>query len=208
MDEISVVVDLPLLDQLLALDDEIRQRFPPSGHSYEEEGLYILGSTFGKPTTLGSWGYYCDPVNCSILGGTGGNGVHFNILVRSNRIDESCPVYVVIPAGGGTFVAADSFTNFLRFGIRRGFFALEQFAYYLDLVLQVYSSADWHPTEDWHYSVGFGQCERERDRQVLDFVRDRLKLEPLEYSRQEFDALQEKYLPLLEFERNPTAKEE
>jgi hypothetical protein len=201
MDEPEVFVDLPLLDQFLALDDDIRRCFPPTGQQiYEVEGLDILGAFFGKPRTLGSLGYYCDPVNCSCLGSTGGNGVHFNILVRGNQIDETCPVYVTIPSDcGQSFVVADSFTNFLRFGIRRGFFALEQFGFDCNLTLKVYSSADWQPTEEWDYLVGFGQCERHQE--VLNFVRDRLKLQPLEYTRQEFDTLQEKYLPLLEFEK-------
>jgi hypothetical protein len=122
--------------------------------------------------------------------------------VENNQVTENSPVIVTVPANFGepenaNFVVADNLRNFLRFGLHRGYFALEQLAYYRDLTLQAYSSAEWQPTEDWHYSVGYHL--NENGQRVRDLLVERFDLTPLSYPVDEFEDLQHRYKPLLEY---------
>jgi hypothetical protein len=61
----------------------------------------------------------------------------------------------------------------------------------------VYTSPEWQPTEDWHYAVGYYLDENAQ--RVRDFLVEQLDLTPLKYTVAEFEALQEKSMPSLEF---------
>ena len=74
---------------------------------------------------------------------------------------------------------------------------MEQLVYQRDLTLKAYSSADWQPTEPAHFSVGFGVDETKK--QIMQFVANELKVTPLTYTPQEFAALQQQYMPTLQF---------
>ncbi|MFN0019091.1 MAG: hypothetical protein ACKVP0_12580 [Pirellulaceae bacterium] len=185
-------------DELLALEEEILTKFPCRGDEWVT-GLNILGSSFIGMENSGPGSYIIDPINCAVLSDTGVDGFHFVILVRDGRIDETCPVYAVAPACSGELpmVVGDSFRSFLRFGLCRGFFGLSYLYFDLELTLLAYSSQHWHSTVERHDSNGLVPSEREWS--VLRFVREKLRLEPLSYTRQEFEELQNKYMPLLAY---------
>ena len=191
-----VLIQHPLLDALREFDVEAALRFP----SDYDNGLGQMGLLLcPKLENRGSW---CTPKNSLTFASTGGDGVHFGFIVRDDKIAEDSPVIVTVPGNfeGPEFanhVVADSLRNFLRFGLYRGYFALEQLAYRRDLTLEAYSSPDWQPTEDWHYSVGYYLDQDEQ--RVRDFLVERFNLTPLSYTVPEFDALQDKYKPLLDY---------
>jgi hypothetical protein len=191
-----VRVQHPLLDALRDFDAEAAQRFPADF----DNGLGQMGLLLHP--RLENCGYWCTPKNSLTFASTGGDGVHFSFIVQSDEIVEDSPVIVTVPANFGepedaNFIVADNLRNFLRFGLHRGYFALEQLAYYRDLTLEAYSSADWRPTEDWHYSVGYSL--EENGQLVRDFLIERFDLTPLSYTVAEFEALQRKFRPILEY---------
>lgn len=186
----------PLLDALREFDAEAAQRFPAD----YDFGLGQMGMLLRSK--LGNGGYWCTPKNSLSFASTGCDGVHFSFILRNNAITEDSPVIVTVPANSGeseraNIVVASNLRNFLRFGLRRGYFALEQLAYYRDLTLEAYSSPDWQPTLDWHYSVGYHL--HENGLRVRDFLVGRFQLTPLAYTVSEFEALQNKFIPLLDF---------
>ena len=191
-----VKINHPLLDDLRRFDAEAARRYPAEfDNGLGQMGMLIYSEYRNE-------GYWCTPKNSMAFATTGGNGVHFSFIVENNKVTEDSPVIVTVPANSGepevaTFVVAENLRDFLRFGLHRGYFALEQLAYDRDLTLQVYSSAEWQPTEDWHYSVGYHLDET--GQRVRDFLVERFDLTPLSYTVAEFEALQEKYKPLLDY---------
>lgn len=191
-----VSIHHPLLDALREFDAEATRRFPTD----YDNGLGQMGMLLhSKLENRGTW---CTPKNSLTFASTGGDGVHFSFIVQDDKITENSPVIVTVPGNynGPEFanhIVAGNLRNFLRFGLHRGYFALEQLAYYRDLTLEVYSSSDWQPTEDWHYRVGY-YLEQDEQR-VRDALVERFNLTPLSYTVPEFDALQNKYKPLLNY---------
>ena len=186
----------PLLESLREFDAEAARRFP----ARFDNGLGQLGMLLHAE--LHNEGYWCTPKNSMAFAHTGGNGVHFSFIVDKDRITEDSAVVVTVPANpaeprDANFVVAENLRNFLRFGLYRGYFALEQLAYYPELTLQVFSSATWEPTEDWHHSVGYQLSEN--GRRVRDLMVDRFDLTPLSYSVSAFADLQDTYEPLLKY---------
>ncbi|MBN1909010.1 MAG: hypothetical protein JW818_04660 [Pirellulales bacterium] len=187
----------PLLDDLRRFDAEAAIRYPAE----YDNGLGQMGMLLYAECRTG--GYWCTPSNSMAFATTGGDGVHFSFIVEDDNITEDSPVIVTVPAAFGdgpetaSFVVGDSLRNFLRFGLHRGYFALEQLTYYRDLTLQVYSSPEWQPTEKWHHSVGY--LLHENGQRIRDFLAERFSLTPLAYTADEFDALQNRFKPLLEY---------
>lgn len=193
---VMVRIQHPLLEALREFDREATVRFPTD----LDNGLGQMGMLLHSE--LKNCGYWCTPKNSVAFASTGSDGVHFSFVVLDDEVSENSPVIVTVPAYSGepdvaNFVVADNLRNFLRFGLHRGYFALEELAYHRDLTLEVYSSADWQPTEDWHHSVGY--CLGENEQRVRDFLVERFDLTPLAYTVAEFEALQDKYKPLLEY---------
>lgn len=191
-----VDLPIPLLHRLHEIDDVIESRFP----SDYDPGMGQLGLLLRS--TLRWGGYWCTPENSLEFASTGGDGVHFSLVQINGSVTEESPVVMTVPANSGgaehaNAIVGSSLMNFLRFGLIRGYFAMEQLVYQRDLTLQAYSSADWQPTENDHFSVGFGVDDRKR--KVLQLVADELKTTPLTYTPQEFNALQEQHMPLLRF---------
>jgi hypothetical protein len=190
-----VSVRHPLLDQLRRFDAEAARLYPAAF----DNGLGQLGMLLYSDCKPG--GYWCMPNNSIAFATTGGDGVHFSFIVEDGQVTESSPVIVTVPMNIGepadcNLVVADCLRNFLRFGLIRGYFALEQLAYHRDLTLQVYSSPTWKPTEDWHDSVGY-DLERENFHLVRELLAETFQLLPLSYTAAEFEALQDKYQHLL-----------
>ena len=108
----------------------------------------------------------------------------------------SVPANSGLPRWANAIVGA-TLLDFVRLGLIRGYFAMEQFVLGPELAAQAYASADWQPTERDHYSMGFGVTNIQR--QMMKLIADELKIEPISYTPEEFEALQNKYMPLLKF---------
>jgi hypothetical protein len=129
--------------------------------------------------------------------------VHFSFIASNGEADAASPVIVSVPNSGvdpadANFVVGADLRAFLRFGFHRGFFALEQLGFHRDLTLEVYASAEWRPTESWHKAVGFEPLS-EPARRVRDLLTARFELTPLSYTTEQFQELQDRYKPLLEY---------
>jgi hypothetical protein len=195
----KITVDLPLYDALWKLDGRIKRRFP--GEYPFRNGVDALGVMFVRPRVLRrgkTGGYWCSPANTVALADTGGDGSHFSFLVRESRIDSESPIVLTAPANSGDTnrILARNLQTFLRLGLRRGFFAMEQFGYDPKQALHVYGTPDWQPTESSHYSVGY--VPNEREQRVLDFVAAELNLKPYCYTPKSFANLQRRWMPRLQ----------
>jgi hypothetical protein len=186
-------VDHPLLGRLRQLDKEAARRFPRPRHF--DPGLGSLGLILDRQLDQSRYSY-STPLNCRTFAHTGGEGVHFSFLVEDGLVREGSPVVVTIPAvGGQNFAVGENLFDFLCLGVHRGYFALEQLAYHLELTLEVFTNPDWQPTESWHGSVGF--VTGRESKRVLAFLTSELGLRPWP-SPDRFTALQERYIGSLE----------
>lgn len=194
----KVIADIPLLEALWRLNDEIESRFPDP--DAWQHGIAALGVFWGKPDDLacGDSGYIGTPTNVAGFAWTGGDGMCFGLLVSDGRVGTDSPVVVIAPTnfGNPNRILAENFRNFLRMGLQRGYFALEQFAYNPAEALHIYGTPDWQPTNKSHYGMGYVPDDRQA--KILEFVAERLDLEPFSYTPAEFQTLQDRYMPLLE----------
>ena len=190
--------DFPLFKKVQSLSDESFEKFRTrQGSGLGRVGLGIMDEPAYDDGTL-----YM-PLNSLTFGGTGSFGDSFSFVVQDGIVNESSPVILTVPGNSGlpvnaNVVLARNFENFIRLGLRRGYIAMPQFCYRPELALEVYSSPEWVASEDWHGVVGFVLDDVSQE--ILKFLADRLDLEPLSYTKDEFDALQAAVLPKLEFE--------
>jgi hypothetical protein len=186
-----VRVNHPLFERLRQLDKEAARRFP----GRFDPGLGSLGLILDQKLDQSRYSF-CTPLNCQTFAHTGGEGVHFSFRLQDGMVRESSPAVVTIPAmGGQNFVVGENLFDFLCLGVHRGFFALEQLAYYPELTLEVFTNPDWQSTESWHGSVGF--VPGEEDRRLLAFLTSELGLRPWPNAAR-FALLQERYCGSLE----------
>ena len=182
------------LANLREFDVEAARRFPlPDSYL---PGLGALGLIMDRNFD-GSRCDWCTPTNCRTFACTGGNGVHFSLLVRDGRVDGQCSVVITNPGGGDgrSWIVGENLFDFLCLGTNRGYFALEQLAYSPELTLRVYTDKAWQPSEDWHESVGFVPDGFQR--RVLEFLSERFGLRPWP-GPERFEELQEGFGSQLE----------
>lgn len=185
------------LDDLRAIDAEARKRFQLPYRW--DPGVGSLGLILNKK--LDDYRYeLCTPTNCKTFAATGGDGVHYSLLVADGRINEQSPVVITNPGGGDSrsWIVGENLFDFLCLGYYRGYFALEQLAYYPDLTLEVYTNPNWKPSESWHDSVGYVVAEEKQP--VLDLLISRFSLRPWT-SVEHFHDLQKEYGALLKLPR-------
>ncbi|WP_254513197.1 hypothetical protein [Anatilimnocola floriformis] len=196
VNEVKVTVDLPLFDELWKLDGEIKQQFA----SKRNNGIEALGVTFRNPDQLTHGGYSCTPTNTVAFASTGGDGVHFSFLVRDDRVGVNSPVVLTAPSnfGNENCILAENFRTFLRMGLRRGYFAMEQLSYSPTEALHVYGTPDWKPSSKSDHSKGYVLDDREV--RVLQFVAKRLQLEPFSCTPEDFQAMQDRYMQVLKIQ--------
>jgi len=177
----------PLFDKLRRVDAEAANLFPSDG----DRAFGALGLTLMPKLELNLHDW-CTPLSCYAFATTGGNGVHFSFLAQENRIGEVSPIVVTNPGSGmgQSHVVGENLFDFLCLGAIRGFFALEQLQYNLDLTLEVFTNPNWLPTEDWHYAVGYSL--NDHSQRLLDFLNQQFRLHPWSDSGR-FHQLQERY---------------
>ena len=194
-----VTVDLPLLDRLHELDETFMRGFPAeSRFDYGLGRLGLLLTDELKPLFYDR----IAPRNGLAIGTTGGNGVHFNLLVSENRVDVQSPVVVTVPGARdrllGNIFVGENLEDFVRYGLIRGFFAMEQFAYKREVAIAAFGSAEWQATEKWHHSVGFARDAD--DIAIAEYISKQLGLAPLTRTPEDFAALQERHRSKLVFD--------
>lgn len=184
----DVSYQLPLYDALLALDAEIRHRYPAPEDEYGD-GVDALGVSFSESGRFARGRYWCTPLNTLAFAWTGGDGEHFSFLVTNDRIDEKTPIVLTAPTGNDVnLIIAPDFQTFLRIGIHQSLFSLSQFAYAKENALQAcdreaeaaakgLAEIGRSPSTDWTQAV-------------RAFVAKRLNLQPYWYSSQAFEELQ------------------
>lgn len=178
-------VDHPLLHKLHALAARVDVLFPDRFNP----GFGPLGLMLANPLDDFRYGHIT-PLNCTVFAWTGGEGVHFSLMWVDGVVRENSPVMITIPCGGWNTIVGEDLFDFLCCGAQRGYFALEQLAYGSDLVEEVYTSRDWMPSEDWHYSVDFNTSKRKD--LLLSFLKSELGIQPWT-DRERFAKLRDRF---------------
>jgi hypothetical protein len=185
-------VDHGLFDELKQLDDELRERFPKAAC---DPGLGSLGLILGDSWDDMRYGH-CTPLNVRTFAHTGGDGVHFSLMLLDGGITPESPVVVTRPAAFGeqNLVVGSNLYEFLSFGCLRGFFAMQTLSIDAPEIVQRFIDAHWHATTDVDGYCGFGSDDTKEA--MLRELRERFQLTPWP-SADRFRELQEKYQPLL-----------
>lgn len=172
----GITLDLPLLNDLHRLSHEAKRRFPnPRNEGFGRIGLYL-------ETELAPGGYWCSPKNAVVFASTGGDGDHYSLLIRENRIDERSPVLLTYSVEGTQQVVGENLFDFLCLGMHGGYFQVNS----------VFSqSPPANGPEHWF-------CEHvdEHERMLLSYLASELKLRPWT-DRGKYRRLQEEFLSLV-----------
>jgi hypothetical protein len=113
------------LQRLWRLADETpRAKGTPRDGVFEPIGL-ILSRPLQRAT------YRSTPANTLAFAWTGGDGVHFNFVLRDGRVAEDSPILMSVPASfdAPNVIVGRDLRDFLALGVGRGFFSLERLVY-------------------------------------------------------------------------------
>jgi hypothetical protein len=166
---LPVTVNVPLLDELRLIDQEMQARFV----DWHGRPATLHALSLGLDKQLDDHRYdHCTPLNCRTFAGTGGDGHHFSFLVIDGAITESSPIVATAPDyGGQSAVIAESLAQFLRLGCVRGYGALGSLLLLEDKELIDYFAPVADPAAvEFPYAPFIGG--------MLAYLRQRLNLEP------------------------------
>lgn len=198
LDGLPVEFDVPLLERVHAYDVNI---WRTDRRNYAEKGFRELGLQLHRRLARGtSW---CTPLNSVAFGGNGGDGFHFSFLVRNGRVDSTSPIIGSAPDYSAhtplaNVILARSFEDFIRLGLIRGYFGMYLFVHDRDLALAAYGSADWQQT-DSKDPAGLGLDGQKR--KITGEISAYLNLKPLLCEAAIFQALQDEFMPMLQFKQ-------
>lgn len=155
-----------------------------TGQSLEHASNYIfdpIGIILIRP--LKNIEYESTPRNSLTFAETGGDGVHFGLVQMEGQILEKSPVVMTVPANYGeeNLIVGGNLHEFLCLGSRMGYFLLEQLTYsdnrkqtLEDLEHpEAAAEREFQATKDI-----LGKDHFDRDRYLLQMLRDRLSLKP------------------------------
>jgi hypothetical protein len=79
---------------------------------------------------LHNGGYVSTPVNTLMFASTGGDGCHFSFLLTQGKWSEESPIVMTCPDAGccENVLVGQNLSEFLRLGLRTGYFALNELA--------------------------------------------------------------------------------
>lgn len=139
---------------------------------------------------------YCQaPLNSVKFARTGGDGIHYSFLVLDGHWSELSPVILTYPwrdPDCRNFVVANDLTEFLRLGIRRGYFALwaavpnERGVAHDPAYLRELESGE------------FPEDIEPGERKALKRLARRFRLDPLDGVAERLAELRRRYQPLLQ----------
>jgi hypothetical protein len=110
----------------LAIKVAKRRKTSPE-HVFDAIGLNLMY----PPRADDTFRYDSTPVNASVFGYTGGDGVHFSLLHIDNEVQNESPVVMTVPMkfDQPNWILGANLFEFLALGCKIGFFPLEQIAY-------------------------------------------------------------------------------
>lgn len=180
----------PLLQRLRRFDRELARQFPKAMFP----GIWAVGLRLDKK--LGRTRYALDtPLNCRSFADTGGDGVHFSLVVQDGKIRESSLVVMTVPCAAANIVVGENLFDFLCLGISRGYSALDQLAYEPKIAIDAFTNPKWRPTKPWQESVGLNPGKHEL--RILRILRSEFGLQPWR-SKSRLAILQKRYAGALE----------
>ena len=167
------------LEDFWAIDDLIRDKWGKKAYQH----INYCGLEPFRPLARND--YFCTPLNTLTFATTGGNGVHFGILVDDARHSLNGPVIMTVPmADEKNIILAEDLSEFFSIGYYAGWFALEGLVY------------DREDTIDWFAHANDQMSEEEL--RFLDLVKTRLALEPQPLSKKRLEDLKEKFFGRLQ----------
>jgi hypothetical protein len=179
-----VSVNVPLLDELRAIDQEMRGQFVDM-HG-RPAGMDWIG--LGLDEKLDDHRYpHLTPLNCRTFAGRDGD--HFSFLVLDGAITESSPIVATAPGFFRSAVIAESLHQFLRLGCLSGYDELGHILLDSDEDLEKHFQAATYALADTFSFMAFA-------RDMLGYLHERLHLEPWTDWRA-IREIQQKYQPLL-----------
>jgi hypothetical protein len=146
--------------------------------------------------------YDSTPVNSFSFAQTGGDGVHFSLVVLEGRVSEDSPVVMTVPMNYGkvNLIVGENLIEFLSLGGQLGYFFLEQ------LIYNEEKTIEWllHPKEFISKEYGTDpsgpfppESFREQER-LLSLLREAFELKPWSRLKSHLDELQNRFMGMLE----------
>lgn len=91
-------------------------------------------------------GYWCTPTNALSFATTGGDGVHYSLLVVDGAVTDFSPVVMTVPmCDTPNVVVGANLKEFLALGCRFGYFSLEQLIYHPERTIETLSVQRFDP---------------------------------------------------------------
>ncbi|MEO1636490.1 MAG: hypothetical protein AAFS04_15570, partial [Cyanobacteria bacterium J06631_9] len=187
----QIKIDLPLLKALTQTKRKIHRYF--SGEQANWLRAVNLAE-FCLPSQFRNGGYYCTPLNSLAFAYTGIEGQHFSFFVSDNAITVDSPIILSAPDNYGAepnIIVAKNFRIFMRLVLMYGSFALTELIYEPTIALQAF-------TEFYQVKSPVSHEDIQLSRSVRNFIARDLNLAPYYYQADEFMALQQQFMSLLE----------
>ena len=167
-----------LLDRIWALADDVAASGKTKTALFGECGLFLQ-----RP--LVRYDYFCTPLNTLTFASTGGDGVHYGLLLVDEVAYDQLPIVMTVPMSDlHNIVVAEDLMEFLGIGYHVGWFCLEQLAYDANWTVSYFSKSD---SETW--------LDKEEE---LRLIREKLSIRYIPLSLNRIKNLNEKYLSLLQ----------
>lgn len=181
-----IMLDCPLLDRLRTLHREGRRRRNRKSPCLDDVGL-MMDNEFDD----GRYNH-ATPLNVRTFAATGGDGVHFSLMIRDGVLSDDSPVVLTVPEMGndGHAIVGENLREFLHFGYHTGYFCFERLIYESDpsqLLRDLLQGSA--AREDFEDEYGYGQP-------MMRLLREEFDLQPWPDAGR-FRFLQETYKPLL-----------
>lgn len=176
----------PLLTRLGAIERECRRRrkLDRLAPYLDDVGLLmnqVLDESRYNHTT---------PLNVRTFAHTGGDGVHFGLMVRDGAVSEESPVVVVDPNEDGYVIVGENLQEFLDFGYHTGYFCFQSLVSHVDRD-DMLRTLLIGPAACDDFENDFGHT-----RLMMQRLRAEFHLKPWT-DVMRFQALQDRYQPLL-----------
>jgi len=136
---------------------------------------------------LENFGYFCTPKNTLTFATTGGNGVHFGIIIGKNSNSTKGAIVMTVPmAEINNIIVAEDLEEFFSIGYYVGWFVLEQLAYNLKDTIDYYSKPDPEISA--------------KEQVFLEMIRSEIPIQHKPISETRLKELEQKYFGQLEIE--------
>ncbi len=132
------------------------------------------------------------PSNALTFAATGGDGVHFSLVLREDRPAVDSPVVMTVPFGAASIILGADLDEFLGLGMFRGFFRME----YLASEPEKYAE-DYSVNEPWPE-------DESGTRRLLKRFADGMGLRPWNEVPSRLNQLQREFSPWLTWENEPS----